>query len=310
MYNVFIDGSEGTTGLRIVERLKKRKNLNVITLHDEKRKDINERIKAALDSDLSILCLPDSAAKEIVSLLPEHVKICDTSTAHRTNDAWVYGFPEIEKRRSDIIKSNRTSIPGCHASGFISIVAPLIEFGLLHKKSNLSAFSITGYTGGGKSMIADYEDNARSCFLESPRTYALSLHHKHIPEMCKVAKLLTAPLFTPIVADYARGMSVHIPVFKSQLLQKAGSTNIDVVLKEYYNNEKGVIVHDTMHMPENGFLPANLCCNSDMLEIFCFENEEQVLLVSVFDNLGKGSSGAAIQCMNLMLGLPEREGLE
>ncbi len=310
MYKVFIDGSEGTTGLRIAERLGTREEISVITLTGDDRKNLEKRVKTAIDSDISILCLPDVASKEIVKCLPPHVKVCDTSTAHRTNNEWVYGFPEVGKRRCNIINSNRVAIPGCHASGFISLVAPLVENDILQKESNLTVFSLTGYTGGGKAMIADYENTARPVFYDAPRTYGLTLSHKHIPEMCKVTGIETAPLFSPIVADYARGMSVHLPLFKSQLSQKAGGAYIADTLKSYYNNEEGIKVHDIGTVPGNGFLNANMLAGSDMLEIFCFENEEQIMLVSVFDNLGKGSSGAAVQCMNLMLGLPERDGLE
>ncbi len=309
MYRVFIDGSAGTTGLRIVERLTKRRNIDVVTLSDSERKDINARVNAAINSDISILCLPDTAAKEIVSLVPKSTKICDTSTAHRTSDGWVYGFPEVGGRRSKIVNSNRTAIPGCHASGFVALAAPLVENAFLEKTSNLTVFSLTGYTGGGKTMIADYENTARPVFLNAPRTYGLNLHHKHIPEMCSVAQLKTAPLFMPVVADFARGMSVHLPLFKAQLSGTKSASDIVEMFEKYYKGEKGIAVHSAGEMPSDGFLPANLRDDSDCMDIYCYENDEQILLVSVFDNLGKGSSGAAMQCMNLMLGLPEFEGL-
>ncbi len=309
MYKVFIDGSAGTTGLRIAQRLGGVDKVEVVTLGGEKRKDIKARTKTACECDITILCLPDVAAKEIVSTLPKDVKVCDTSTAHRTSNGWVYGFPELGRRRSDIKNANRVAIPGCHASGFVALAAPMVENGFIEKTSNLTVFSLTGYTGGGNTMIADYENTARHVFLNAPRTYGLNLHHKHIPEMCSVAKLETAPLFTPIVADFARGMSVHLPLFKAQLSGTHSAGDIINMFKEYYKGEKGIDVHSTGEMPSDGFLPANLRDDSDMLDIYCYENDEQILLVSIFDNLGKGSSGAAMQCMNLMLGLPEYEGL-
>ncbi len=310
MLKIFVDGSVGTTGLRIVERLTQRDDLKVITLSEDKRKDLNCRIETANNSDLTILCLPDDAAKEIVKHINSNVKVCDTSTAHRTDDNWVYGFAEIGDRRRQIINSTRTAVPGCHASGFLAIAAPLIKLDILPQTANLTVFSLTGYTGGGKKMIADYENEAMPTFLKSPRSYALNLNHKHLPEMCKVANLKTAPLFIPVVANFPRGMAVYIPLNSNQLIKDIDAQQINVALQQYYKDEQGITVHDYGDMPHDGFMPANLLENSDKLDIYCYSNGEQILLVSIFDNLGKGSSGAAIQCMNLMLGLPERLGLE
>ncbi len=310
LHKVFIDGSVGTTGLRIAQRLSFREDLMLINLSEEKRKDLKSRINAANESDITILCLPDDAAKEIVEKINKDVKICDTSTAHRTNDKWAYGFPEIGGRRRQIENSTRTAVPGCHASGFLAITAPLTELKILPYTANLSVFSLTGYTGGGKKMIAEYESEAKPAFFNSPRSYALNLNHKHLPEMCKVANLKTAPLFIPVVANFPRGMAVYVPLYCNQLAKQVNAQQITVALQQYYKNEQGIKVHPYGEMPQDGFMPTNLLASSDMLEIFCYSSEQQILLVSVFDNLGKGSSGAAIQCMNIMLGLPERLGLE
>ncbi len=311
MYKVFVDGSVGTTGLRIVERLMQREEIQLFSLDENDRKNLDLRIKAAQNSDITILCLPDDAAKEIVNHLPKSVKICDTSTTHRTNESWVYGFAEIQNRRSAIKQANRVCIPGCHASGFISVVAPLIELGVLKNDVQLTSWSLTGYTGGGKSMIAEYEAGERQEQYKAPRAYALSLAHKHLPEMMKVCNIEKAPLFSPIVADFARGMAVYVPLF-AQDVQGLNAKQLTEKLKSYYKTEVGIKVHDAAKTPNNGFLPANAFANSDEMHIYCYENESagQILFASVFDNLGKGSSGAAIQCMNIMLGLPERAGLE
>ncbi len=311
MYKIFIDGSAGTTGLRIVERLSKREDISLILLSDDERKNIDARIKAAKSADVSVLCLPDDAAKELVNLLPSTIRICDTSTAHRTNENWVYGFAEINHHRKLIQNANRVTIPGCHASGFIALIAPLIEKKLLPQDASLSAYSITGYTGGGKSMIAEYENLERQREYGAPRAYALSLQHKHLPEMTKLTGLENPPLFCPIVADFPRGMAVSVPIFTKQINNKTAKDVVQA-LTAYYEEEQGIIVHPLNHAPQNGFLPANMGANRDLMHIYCYENtkEGQILLTSVFDNLGKGSSGAAIQCINIMLNLPERTGLE
>ncbi len=311
MHKIFIDGSVGTTGLRIVQRLSQREDLNLVLLNENERKNIDARVKAAKNADISVLCLPDEAAKELVSRLPSTARVCDTSTAHRTNDDWIYGFAEINNRREQIKNANRVSIPGCHASGFIALITPLIEQNLLDKSANLNVYSITGYTGGGKGMIADYENSDRQNEYNAPRAYALSLKHKHLPEMKKITGIKNSPLFCPVVADFPRGMAVSVPLFQKQF-NSCSAKKVVQALKTYYNGEKGIIVHDLNDAPANGFLPANIGANSDLMHIYCYENEEegQILLTSVFDNLGKGSSGAAIQCINIMLGLPERAGLE
>lgn len=309
MHRIFIDGSAGTTGLCIAERLANRKEITLVTLPEEKRKHLEARIQAAQSADLALLCLPDDAARELVAQLPPHVKICDTSTAHRTASGWEYGFPELSGRRERIQNATRTSVPGCHASGFISMAAPLVERGFLPADAQLAAWSLTGYTGGGKSMIAAYEVDGRAKALDAPRSYGLALKHKHLPEMQAVSGLTAPPLFSPIVADFPRGMAVYLPLFSAQLAQQATGEHLAQALAEYYAGEQGIVVHPFGALPQDGFLPANLCADTDRMELFCFGNGAQILLASVFDNLGKGSSGAAVQCMNLMLGLPEREGL-
>ncbi len=304
MYNVFIDGSAGTTGLKIVERLSSRKDIKLITLPEEKRKDISARKDALNSADLAFLCLPDAAAIEAVSLIEnENVKVIDTSTAHRVNPAWAYGFPELLGKRELIKNSKRIANPGCHASGFIALISPLIEAGVMDKSVNLSCFSITGYTGGGKKMIAEYEGEDKPVLYNAPRQYGLGQTHKHLPEMKVVCKLENSPLFCPIVADYDRGMEVTIPLFKKDI-----KASVDQIKEIYQKAYTGKIVKFTDYS-EDGFLSANSMRGKDGMEVSVFGNEERILLVSRFDNLGKGASGAAIQNMNILLGVDETSGL-
>ena len=305
MYKVFIDGSAGTTGLKIVDRLSERKDISLIILPDEVRKDLNARKEALNSADVAFLCLPDAAAIEAVSLVEnKNVKIIDTSTAHRTNPLWAYGFAELEGKRELIKNSNRIANPGCHASGFIALVNPLIKAGLIDKNVYLSCFSITGYTGGGKKMIAEYEGESKPELYGAPRQYGLAQAHKHLPEMQAVCGLDNLPVFCPIVADYDRGMEVVVPLFKKDL--KGNVEDIKNVYKSIYNS-KMVKYKDCAD--ENGFLSANSMRNRDDMEVSVFGNEDRILLVSRFDNLGKGASGAAIQNMNIILGKEETEGL-
>lgn len=310
MKRIFIDGSAGTTGLRIADRLRQRADLTVTELTGDARKELAARIQAANEAELVFLCLPDAAAREIVPHISPNVRVCDTSTAHRTHADWTYGFPEIAQRRAQIASAARVAVPGCHASGFIALVAPLVERGIVPKDMCLSAFSLTGYTGGGKSMIAAYEAPERPLAYDAPRAYGLALTHKHLPEMQAVTGLATPPLFMPVVADFPRGMAVSVPLFAQSLAHGADARQVAQTLADYYAGEEGITVHPLGQPPEDGFLPANCAAGSDRMEIYVFTNGEQILLTSVFDNLGKGSSGAAIQCMNIMLGCPEREGLE
>lgn len=303
MKKVFIDGSAGTTGLRIKERLTGRNDLELLILSEEMRKDPNARKECLNSADVSILCLPDDAAKEAVSMVENpNAVIIDTSTAHRTNDAFTYGFPEIHGLKNEIIQSKRIANPGCHASGFVSLVAPLVENNIIPKDAALSCFSLTGYSGGGKKMIAEYEGENRSKLLDAPRMYGVSQSHKHLPEMKKICGLETSPVFCPIVAPYYAGMEVVVSLFKEQI--NGDMNKIKEVYKTYY--KKGLV-----HFEENedGFLSANEFEGYDDMQICVSGNEDRILLVSRFDNLGKGASGSAIQNLNLCLGVNEGFGL-
>ena len=305
MKKVFIDGSAGTTGLRIYERLCGRKDIELITLSEEFRKDNNARKDAINSADIVFLCLPDAAAVEAVSFV-ENPDTCiiDTSTAHRTAEGWTYGFPEIGNRKEEIIKSKRIANPGCHASGFISLVAPLVECGILKKDAQLSCFSLTGYSGGGKRMIAQYEDSGRDKLLAAPRMYGLSQAHKHLPEMKAICNLDTDPVFCPVVAPYYSGMQVTVPLFKEMV--QIDINDIEFAYKQYY---QGTVVRYSKKTDQEGFISAALFEGRDDMAISVFGNNDRILLVSSFDNLGKGASGAAIQNMNLVLGTDETEGL-
>lgn len=304
MKKIFIDGSAGTTGLRIFERLSGREDLSLIRLSEENRKNPGARRDAILEADIAFLCLPDDAAKEAVRLA-EGADTCiiDTSTAHRTAEGWTYGFAEIGDLREKIRASKRIANPGCHASGFISLAAPLVEKGILSPDVQLSCFSLTGYTGGGKKMIAEYETEKTEP-LNAPRMYGLSQCHKHLPEMKKISGLLKDPVFCPVVADFPCGMEVIVPLTAD--MTSAGTEEISRIYEDYY---KTGLVHFKKDADENGFLTANAFSGRDDMEISVYGNDERILLVSRFDNLGKGASGAALQNMNIVLGLPENTGL-
>lgn len=307
MKKVFIDGSAGTTGLRIADRLKKRTDIDLITLSEENRKNIAARKTALNESDIAFLCLPDKASREAVALTEnENTVLLDTSTAHRTDDGWAYGFPELsEKFAQKIANSKRIAVPGCHASGFISLVHPLVEQGILPKETLLSCFSITGYSGGGKSMIADYESQERPDYFDAPRQYALTQAHKHLPEMMKVCGIVNAPVFIPVVGDFYSGMEVTVPLFASQI--NGNAEDIKNIYKQKYI---GPIVKYTENISENGFVSANVLSFNDGMQISVSGNDERILLIARYDNLGKGASGAAIQCMNLVLGVDPATGLD
>ena len=305
MTKVFIDGSAGTTGLRIRERLSARPDLSLITLPEELRKDPSARADALDTADVAFLCLPDAAAVEAVSLLgSDSTVIIDTSTAHRTAEGWAYGFPELAGQREKIAGSKRIANPGCHASGFIALVAPLVAAGILKPDVRLSCFSLTGYSGGGKKMIADYTADGRDPLLDAPRQYGLSQTHKHLPEMAKVCGLQYLPVFCPIVAPYYAGMEVTVPLTPAET--GASMDQIRDVYREYYRSGMVFFRDDA---DESGFLSAGSMAGRDDMEISVFGQEDRILLVSRFDNLGKGASGAAIQNMNLVLGLDEAAGL-
>lgn len=310
---IFIDGSEGTTGLRIHERFAVRDDIELIPIAPEKRKDVEERKRLINESDITFLCLPDGAARESVSLIEnDKVRIIDTSTAHRTEEGWAYGFPELsEAHRQKIREGKRVAVPGCHATGFISLVYPMISGGYLPEDYPVSAFSLTGYSGGGKKMIGEYEGQERHEELASPRVYALSQQHKHLKEMKKITGLSREPLFSPIVADYYSGMAVSVPLYGEYLQKSASPWAVCSFLAEFYKGQKFVKV-----MPlgadaglHGGMIAGSGCTGWDGLRIFVTGNEERLMLTAQFDNLGKGASGAAIQCLNIMLGCAEDKGL-
>jgi len=307
-YKIFIDGSAGTTGLRIADRLAARGEFTLLTISDAARKDLNARAEVINRSDLTFLCLPDAAAREVLPLVREDVRILDTSTAHRTAPGWVYGLPELHGTRAALPSARRVAVPGCYATGFITLVAPLVRTGLLPADLPLSCYGLSGYSGAGKTGIAQYTDPARDIAFESPRPYALGLAHKHLPEMQTVCGLAEPPIFCPVVDDYYAGMEVTVPLH----LRRTGRTAEEIAsaLQSYYAGERAITVHPLGEAP--AFLPANTLAGKDTLEIFTTVSPdgERMLLISVLDNLGKGSSGAAVQCMNIMLGLEEYAGLE
>ena len=305
MTKVFIDGSAGTTGLRIADRLGLRKDIELIKLSEELRKDTSARADAINSADVVFLCLPDAAAIEAVSLAEnETVKIIDTSTAHRTDPDWVYGFPELAFQRQKIAASNRIANPGCHASGFVALVAPLVQEGIIPAKLMLSSFSLTGYSGGGKKMIAEYENPERSPLLKGPRQYALTQQHKHLKEMVKLCGLENTPVFCPIVADFYSGMEVTVPLFASTV-----NGTIDTIRTLYRDYYKAGLVCYCDEDDGDGMLSAAAFSGRDDMQLSVHGNQERILLTARFDNLGKGASGAAIQNMNILLGIDETTGL-
>lgn len=346
MKTVFIDGSAGTTGLKIHDRLSERKDIKLNILPEKKRKDPTARYEALRDADIAFLCLPDEAAIEAANWCAEEdTVIIDTSTAHRTTPGWVYGFPELAtgdelastirsspeatgpmasvapggRMHKAISHAKRIANPGCHATGFIALISPLVQTGLLKRDAQLTCISMTGYTGGGKSMIEDYENND----YPSPRVYGLAQAHKHLPEMQMLTGLKRAPIMVPVVADYEQGMEVTVPLFADQLdlecpfLKHAGivgagskPTVIDAVSAIYWQAYRGPVVRYEEHPDESGFMAADKLAWRDGMEISVKGNEERILLIARFDNLGKGACGAAIQNMNLVLGCDETEGLQ
>lgn len=305
MTKVFIDGSAGTTGLRIFDRLSARDDIFVVTLPDELRKDISARKEMLNKADIAFLCLPDAAAIEAVSLVENtNTAIIDTSTAHRTHSDWTYGFPEISGNREKIALSKRIANPGCHAGGFIALVEPLVSSGIIPADTSLTCFSITGYSGGGKGMIADYEAEEKAELLFAPRQYGLLQKHKHLPEMQKICGLETTPIFCPVVSDFYSGMEVTVPLFAKSV--KGSIENIKEIYRNYY--AKGLVRFEE-NADEGGFLSANLFSGRDDMQITVTGNDERILLIARFDNLGKGASGSAIQNMNILLGKDEGTGL-
>lgn len=320
MFKVFVDGEAGTTGLQIRERLEKRSDLEILKINPELRKDVNERQKLINSSDVTFLCLPDAAAIESVALCTNSSTcIIDASTAHRTNPAWTYGMPELSlKQRNAISKSKRIANPGCHASGFILGVYPLIEAGILLPTSNFSAYSITGYSGGGKKLIAEYEETANmmhnageSKSIMAPAPYALALAHKHLPEITKVCNLKTTPFFNPVLGPYYKGMAVTVALFPNMFSKNVNPENITEILTKHYEGSRFVKVmpYETAPALFNGRLDPTVCNNTNNARIQVFGNENVMQVTTIIDNLGKGASGAAVQNMNIALGLDESLGL-
>ncbi|MDT8902942.1 N-acetyl-gamma-glutamyl-phosphate reductase [Anaeroselena agilis] len=312
-HKVFVDGQEGTTGLKIHEYLAQRSDIEWLSIDPEKRKDIAERSRLLNSADLVFLCLPDVAAREAVSLITnEHTRVIDASTAHRTHPDWAYGLPELSPEHREKIKhSRRVSVPGCHATGFIVGLYPLVKAGIVPADYPVTCTSLTGYSGGGKSLIKKYESVADGG-LNSPRPYALRLQHKHLPEMQAVTGLRYPPAFVPVVANYYKGMGVMLPLISRLLNKPLSAAQVRDFFAEYFAAEKFIKVmpYDADATLEEGFFPVECCNDTNRIELFVFGNNEQILVVSRFDNLGKGASGAAVQCMNIMLGADEAAGLK
>lgn len=309
MVKVYIDGQEGTTGLKILERFKDRNDIELLKIDEDKRKDNDERKKLINSSDFTFLCLPDAAAKEAVAMAGDKVRIIDASTAHRTNPDWAYGFPELGKDfRSKIEHSNRTAVPGCYASGFVSMVYPLIKLGIMPEDYPVTCHAVSGYSGAGKKAIAVYEGENRPADFDTPRQYALTQQHKHLPEMQKICGLSYAPAFNPLVCDYFSGMVVSIPIFTRLLTKKYTPDDVRKALAEFYADTYFVKVMPEGE-PADGFIGANNISGTNNMQIFVNGNDERLILCSRLDNLGKGASGAAVQCLNIMMGIDEKTGL-
>ena len=306
---VFIDGKAGTTGLRIYDRLLKRSDISLLTLSEEDRKNPAKRKEMLNSCDIAFLCLPDDASREAVSMIENPaVAVLDTSTAHRTLDDWAYGFPELSPEFfRKIAASKRIAVPGCHASGFIALVKPLIDAGILSADTPLSCHSITGYSGGGKKMIAEYRDENRPAFFGAPRQYGLTQQHKHLKEMVKITGSSVAPIFCPIVADFYSGMVVTVPVFREYLRNSATAATIRELYRKLYT---GPIVKYEENAGENGLISANVFSGRDSMQITVEGNDDRILLIARYDNLGKGASGAAVECMNIVMKQDPSFGLD
>lgn len=309
MKKVFIDGKEGTTGLKIFERFENRRDIELLLIDSDKRKDAAERAKLINESDITFLCLPDQAAVEAVSLVKnDKTKIIDASTAHRTLDGWAYGFPELgDNFRRRIRESNRIAVPGCYASGFNSIVYPLIKSGFIDRDYDIVCYALSGYTGAGKKGIAQYEDENRDTELDSPRLYALTQEHKHLKEMKAISGLSKFPIFSPVICDYPRGMVVCIALYTDRMNKKYTVDDIYEMMSAHYEGSPIVKVRRPGYT--TGMIGSNNFAQRDDMEIEINGNADRILITSRFDNLGKGASGAAIQCMNIATGIDETTGL-
>lgn len=310
---VYIDGQEGTTGLKILERFEGRNDIEIIRIAEDKRKDSAERARLINSADYVFLCLPDEASREAVSFVDnDHVRIIDASTAHRTNPDWAYGFPELSaEHREKIKESNRVAVPGCYASGFASIVYPLVNNGIIPADFPVFAYATSGYSGAGKKAIAVYESDEKPNEFNSPRQYALSQQHKHLPEMKAVSGLTHTPMFNPIICDYFSGMVVSVPIQTRMLEKPVTAEQVHEMYKKHYAGSNMVEVMPLMSADEQKsfFLASNTLSGVNKLQVFVFGNDEQILLCARLDNLGKGASGAAVQCLNIMMGIDETTGL-
>lgn len=311
--NVFIDGKEGTTGLKIFERFADRSDINIMQIDEDKRKDPAEKAKIINASDYTFLCLPDAAAVESVQLCTNpKTRIIDASTAHRTNPEWAYGFPELDASfREKIAGSNRVAVPGCYASGFVSLGYPLVKSGIMPADYPVVIHAVSGYSGAGKKAIAQYEADGRNPELDSPRLYALTQTHKHLPEMKKIAGLEYEPVFNPYVCDYFQGMTVTVGLHARLLAKKVTASDVWEMFAAHYDGCRFVKVAGFMGegVLEEPFIPANTLAGTNMMQIFVYGNDDRIMLTSRFDNLGKGASGAAVQCLDIMLGIDEATGL-
>ncbi len=311
---VYIDGQAGTTGLKLFERIKNRSDIELLTIDPALHRDNAERARLINESDVTFLCLPDAASIEAVSFVENpNTRIIDASTAHRTNPDWAYGFPELSaEHREKIINSKRVAVPGCYASGFASLVYPMIKSGMMPADYPVTCHAVSGYSGAGKGAIAVYESDEKPQDFYSPRQYALGLKHKHLPEMQKVSGLAYAPVFNPLVCDYFAGMVVSIPLHRRLLNGTPSLEEVHAMFEAHYAGQRFVKVRALQgtDVLENGFLPANTLAGTNLLEVFVCGNDEQILLAARLDNLGKGASGAALQCFNIMTGAPEETGLE
>ena len=309
MKKIFIDGKNGTTGLRIEERLSERDDVEIIALPEHLRKDPEARKKMLNECDVAFLCLPDAAAIEAANMVEnDRTVIIDASTAHRTDPDWAYGFPELSVEFYEKIKkSRRIAVPGCHAGGFIALIYPLVKDGILPKDALVTCHSLTGYSGGGKSMIKDYEADEISPLLTAPRQYGIAQKHKHLPEMTKITGLENAPVFCPIVSSFYSGMEVTVPLFSSMLCE--GKT-VEDIKNAYKNLYTGPIVTYVEGNDEEGFLSAAALSSLDRMEISVHGGEDRIILVARYDNLGKGASGAAVECLNIVLGAEKEKNLE
>lgn len=313
MVKIYIDGQEGTTGLKILERFRDRNDIQLMRISEDKRKDSAERARLINSADFVFLCLPDDASREAVSFVDnDHVRIIDASTAHRINPDWAYGFPELSpEHREKIRKSNRVAVPGCYASGFASIVYPLVKNNIISDDYPVFAYATSGYSGAGKKAIAVYEGTEKPFEFNSPRQYALSQEHKHLPEMQVISGLKYKPMFNPIICDYFSGMVVSVPVQTRTLSKAITAEQIHEMYKKHYADAKLVEVMPLMSREEQKkfFLASNTLSGLNKIQVFVFGDDEQILLCARLDNLGKGASGAAVQCLNIMMGIDETTGL-